>query len=75
MDRLIDSLDSLPLASLAFIFGALGGIYCLVIGSIDYEHFLIGLGVLGGGSAALGHVRTQAGKGLARHGSGKRAQR
>lgn len=65
MNRLIDLLDSLPLATLLVVLGALGGVYALIHGDIDYEHFLYGLGVLGGGSAALGHVRTEAGKGLA----------
>lgn len=62
---MIDLLDKLPLASMITILGALGGLYALLHGDIDYESFLIGLGVLGGGSAALGHVRNEAGKGLA----------
>jgi len=65
MNKVVDTLDSLPLATLVFVLGALGGVYCLIQGSIDYEHFLIGLSGLGVGSAAMGHVRTQAGKGLA----------
>lgn len=65
---LTDFLDSLPVASLITILAALGGVYVLVTGQIDYQEFLIGLGVTTGGAAALGHVRTEAGKGVARQG-------
>jgi hypothetical protein len=64
MDRIIDALDGLPVATLLVILAALGGVYELVAGNIDYEHFLLGLGVASGGTAALGHVRNKAGKGV-----------
>lgn len=57
-------LDDLPIATLAFLAGAVGSVIALANGSIDYQAFLVGLGVLGGGTGALGYARTQAGKGV-----------
>lgn len=57
-------LDDLPIATLAFIAGAVGSIIALATGSIDYQAFLIGLGAFGGGTGALGYARAQSGKGL-----------
>lgn len=56
-------LDRIPLASVITVLAALGGVYALVTGEIDYQQFLIGLGVTGGGMAALGKVRNDVGKG------------
>jgi hypothetical protein len=57
------ALDAIPLASVIAVLAALGGVYALIAGQIDYQQFLVGLGVSSGGVAALGHVRNQAGKG------------
>lgn len=56
-------LDAIPLASVITVLAALGGVYALVTGHIDYQEFLIGLGVVTAGSATLGKVRNDAGKG------------
>jgi len=56
-------LDKIPLASVLTVLAALGGLYCLITGSITYQEFLVGLGVTGGGMAALGKVRNDAHKG------------
>ena len=61
-----DLLDHLPIATLVFLAGAVGSVIALAAGSIDYQEFLVGLGVLGGGTGALGYARAQSGKGLKR---------
>lgn len=57
-------LDNLPIATLAFIVGAIGAIIALANGSIDFQAFLVGIGALGGGTGALGYARAQSGKGV-----------
>lgn len=61
---MLDFLDNLPIATLAFLAGAVGSVIALANGSIDYQAFLVGLGALGGGAGALGYARTYAGKGV-----------
>lgn len=60
---MLDFLDHLPVATLAFLVGAVGSVIALANGSIDYQQFLVGLGVLGGGVGVLGYARAQSGKG------------
>lgn len=63
MKTLLSTLDAIPLASIITVLAALGGVYALIQGQINYQEFLIGLGVASTGTAALGHVRNEAGKG------------
>jgi hypothetical protein len=57
-------LDKLPVATLTF----LAGVVLIVLGYIDdkvsFEEAFESLLFLGGGSAGIGYVRNQAGKGL-----------
>ena len=57
-------LDNLPLASIAFLAIVVAGFYCLITGSIDFQEFGVALGIGGAGTAAVGEVRTRAGKGV-----------
>lgn len=57
-------LDRLPLATIAFLAILAAGFYCLVDGQITFEQFGEAIGIGGAGTAALGYVRNQAGKGV-----------
>ncbi len=57
-------LDNLPLATIGFIAIVIAGFYCLVTGQIDFATFGGAVGVGGVGTAAVGEVRTRAGKGV-----------
>lgn len=56
-------LDNIPLASVVFVAGLLGGLIALVTGEITFAAFREWFLYLGGGSAAIGYVRNQAGRG------------
>lgn len=62
---MIELLDRLPLATIAFVAAAIGGIIALATGSIDYDQLLLALGVTGVGTGAIGEARNRAGKGKA----------
>lgn len=57
-------LNELPVASLTFVAVVVAGFYCLVTGSIDFQEFGVALGIGGVGSAAVGKVRNDAGRGF-----------
>ena len=60
-------LSDLPLGTISFLAVLAAGFYCLIDGSITYEEFGLAVGAGGVGSAAIGHVRNQVGKGTRRH--------
>lgn len=59
-------LDDLPLATLTFIAGIVLTVIAYCSNDIGFQQALIALGVLGGGTAGVGYVRNQAGKGIRR---------
>jgi hypothetical protein len=62
-------LDKLPFATLQALIVDAVAIYCVVADKVpihsatDLLEFLAGLGIIHGGTAAIGYVRNQAGKG------------
>jgi hypothetical protein len=58
--------DNIPLATVIALAAIVGGIIALISGSIDYQEFLIGIGVTTGGAGVLGEARNRAGRGLKR---------
>lgn len=59
-------LNTLPLATVSFLAILAAGLYCLIDGQITFEEFGVAVGAGGVGTAALGHVRNNAGKGIRR---------
>lgn len=60
MDGLFDLIDDIPVPTIMAVGAAIGAIIALANGSIDFEQFLLGIGVAGGGSGALAFGRAQA---------------
>jgi hypothetical protein len=61
---MIDVLNKLPLATIAFLAILVAGFYCLITGQITFDEFGKAAGYGGVGTAALGYVRNQAGHGV-----------
>lgn len=59
--------EEFPLASFVFVAGAILAIIAYIKGDLTVEAAYQSILYLGGGSAAVGFVRNQAGKGLHRH--------
>lgn len=57
-------LDNLPVATITFLAGLILVIVAYVSGDISFNDAYQNVLYLGGGSAAIGYVRNQAGKGL-----------
>ena len=57
-------LDDLPLASIVFIAGVVLTVIAYISNDVSYQDALVSLGVLGGGTGALGYVRNQSGRGV-----------
>jgi hypothetical protein len=60
----MDILDDLPVATLTYIAGIVLAVVGYVSNDINLQEAFIALGVLGGGTGAIGYVRNQAGKGV-----------
>lgn len=58
--------ENLPVASITFIVGCILAIIAYIKGDLTVEAAYQSILFLGGGSAAVGFVRNQAGKGLGR---------
>lgn len=57
-------LDKVRLASVISVIGAIGALYCLIDGQINFQEFGIGLGSLTAGAGLLGQARNAAKQGL-----------
>ncbi len=57
-------LDNLPLGTIITLAGIVGGIIALANGSIDFQEFLLAIGVNSAGAGLIGQARNAAGKGI-----------
>lgn len=56
-------LDQLPVASITFVVGVLLVLAAYIVGDVEFKDAYEAILYLGGGSAAIGIARNQAGKG------------
>ena len=64
MQKLIDTLDHVPLATLSFLVIAVLTVIAYLNGTVTYEQAVAAVSAGGVGTGVLGYARAQSGKGL-----------